>query len=264
MKKVCMVLCMIGVLGLIMGCLAGDKAIGGQNQKARVNIGVSASIHVDGSFEPLIDQIYEKLKSRVKGYRKEFRFCQFKFEQGQHQFSIPVFDRLVKFGTDEKRDMIYATLGYDVNLIKKLETMMSKITLKESYESGLASHVIFELVNRLYDITYYFKSVLVDHLNDVSLEQLSLIKSKEELTELYNTLERLSNLRTNVMSQIRTAIESAIKFEYNKTAMLTELKEIVDSKKSVSQLSLEIMQIGRKIQYFVDGKDEEIDERDLY
>ncbi|ANF34387.1 hypothetical protein A7978_04565 (plasmid) [Borrelia turicatae] len=264
MKKVFMVLCTIGILGLIMGCLAGGKAIGGQNQKVRVNIGVSSSIHVDGLLEPLIGQIYKKLKSRVKGYRKEFRACQFKFEQGQHQFSIPVFDKLVKFGTDEKRDMIYATLGYDVDLIKKLETMMSKITLKEAYESGLASHVIVELVNRLYDITYYFKSVLVDHLNDVSLEQLSLIKSREELTELYNALERLSNLRTNVMSQIRTAIESAMNFEYNKTAMLTELKEIVDSKKSVSQLSLEIMQIGHKIQYFVDGKDEEIDERDLY
>ncbi|AHH03989.1 Hypothetical protein BHY_1038 (plasmid) [Borrelia nietonii YOR] len=276
MKRMCVMLC---ALELMMGCSLGDEAkigsfVSDVVKRARVNRSTSGLTHVDSVFDHVsggtsdtktpVEQIYEKLKNRVEEYRRTFRTVRFKFKQDQHQFSIPIFEKFIKLN-EAKWDMIYAALGYDVNIIRKLETMMSKITLQELDDKlKSASGVVFCLSNRLYAVTYYFKSVLVDHLNDVSLEQLSLIKSEEDLTKLYDTLKILSDLMSKFIAQSKIVIKKAAKFENDNEAMLNEFVEMLSFERPVGKLILGIIQIGRGIQEFVDGKDEEVDEKDLY
>lgn len=262
MKKMCMILCAISTLGLVMGCEPGNNAVGDSltsdviDKEGRFEGKLSALTRVEGSSEHMLktskEQIYDKLTGELEKYRKAFRAAQFRFRRGHYYFQMSFFEKFPKFSGWDEKDIVYDTLGYDVGLITKLETIVNAITpaTAPTYFSNRPATIVAKLLDILYNTTFYIRRVVVDHLSDFNLEQLKDNKSAEELTTIYNAFKELSDLRTNAMSQIKIAIEKSEPLWRDRVVMTDELKKITDDESLVQDLKLKIMIKGLEIKFY--------------
>ncbi len=264
MKMICIIVC---ALGLVLGCSLEDQAKTGSFvsdiiKKVRAKRISRSSTDIEGTSgnapqntsdtKTSKEQIYDKLKNELEQYSKAFRTAQFRFRRGRYYFQMPFFEKFPKFSGWEEKDIVYDTLGYDVDLIAKLETIVRAITpaTAPTYFPTRPATIVAKLLDILYNTTYYMREVVVDHLNDVSLEQLGSIKSAEELTKIYNAFKELSALRTNAMSQIKIAIDESEPLWRDRVIMTNKLKKITDDESLVQDLKLKIIMKGLEIKYY--------------
>ncbi|AMR75904.1 hypothetical protein [Borrelia hermsii] len=197
------------------------------------------------------EEAYDGLERRVRESKNKFLDAGFQFAQGKHQFSIPFFERFAKFDGDAKKDIVYASLGYDIEVIGKLETLVNKIDPNApSYLSGLDKRIASDLLDILYNVTYYVREIVLNnHLNFFNLDKIKIndAVSSEDIIAIDVYLETLIQLRENLIPKLCLHISQAAA-EPGKAAMEAELKKITDQNGKIRQAVGKMVVIAKTIE----------------
>ncbi|AHH11133.1 hypothetical protein bcCo53_001159 (plasmid) [Borrelia coriaceae] len=230
--------------------LAGDELVGDTNLMPQGDGYEIAEEDLSVSLQTK-QEAYDKLDLRVKELKSKFLEASFEFIQGKHQFSFPYFERFAKFDGEDKKDIVYASLGYDVNVIKTLETMINKVDPNvPSYLSGLDKGIASNLLDILYNVTYYVREVaLNNHLNFFNLDK---IKNNDAITvenivAINVYLETLIKLRENLILKLKQHISLAGS-KSDRGAMEVELRKILDLKGDIRLTLGKIMVMTKSIE----------------
>ncbi|AHH03990.1 Hypothetical protein BHY_1039 (plasmid) [Borrelia nietonii YOR] len=200
------------------------------------------------------EEAYDGLEGRVRESKNKFLDMSFQFAKGKHQFSIPFFERFAKFDGDAKKDIVYASLGYDIKVIRKLETLVNKIDPNvPSYLSGLDKRIASDLLDILYNVTYYVKEIVLNnHLNFFNLDKIKINNAvlSEDIVAIDTYLETLIQLRENLIPKLCLYISQAAA-KPGKAAMEAELKKITDQNGEIRQAVGKMMAISKTIEDLV-------------
>ncbi|ANF34388.1 hypothetical protein A7978_04570 (plasmid) [Borrelia turicatae] len=200
------------------------------------------------------EESFDELERVVRESKNKFLDANFQFTQGKHQFSIPFFDRFAKFDGEDKKDIVYASLGYDIRVIKKLETLINKVDPNvPSYLSGLDKGIASSLLDILYNVTYYVREVVLNnHLNLFNLDKMKNNDAviSDNIIAVKDLLETLIQLREKLIFKLHRYIVLA-ESKSNKAAMEAELRKIIDQNGEIRQTLGRMMVITKTIEDLV-------------
>ncbi|AHH12998.1 Hypothetical protein BHO_0023301 (plasmid) [Borrelia hermsii YBT] len=138
-----------------------------------------------------------------------FSAAEIKFKKAAYQFNIPFFKVSSVFENDavDTQDGIYASLGYDFNIIKKLEMLFSKLDLQDPPTDNEDTAVAIKLLDLLKDATDSVKVILNEHLSGSRLTKIIASKGEGVITKINSLLDEVMRIRFDVTLNIIKEIE---------------------------------------------------------
>ncbi|UPA18965.1 hypothetical protein bpuCAU1_001231 (plasmid) [Borrelia puertoricensis] len=173
------------------------------------------------------DRAYYALKTRVDSYKEELKDAYNHFDLGKLLLNIPFKKISPDFFASDKQDKVYAGLGYDVEVIKQLGRVLSKLDFNGPYFINTDASVAHSLLVILNNITNYIRIVVNYYLSDGHLAQIRATKSESRLSEIYTSLEEFINISKDCMSKIKLQI-TFLESRMTREAVLSGIKELVD------------------------------------
>ncbi|ETZ17951.1 hypothetical protein BDCR2A_01146 [Borrelia duttonii CR2A] len=196
------------------------------------------------------EQAYDELENKVREFKNEFLDRSLRFASGKHQFSMPFFERFAKFDGDDKKDIVYSSLGYDVDVIRKLETLINKVDPNvPSYLSRLDKGIASGLLDVLYNVTYYVREVVINnHLNLFNLGNIktSSLITADDIASINVLIDTLMHLRRNLTLKLGRYIVLA-ESKTDKLEMEAVLRKIIKQNGDIRRLIAKIMFISQSI-----------------
>ncbi|WP_024653734.1 hypothetical protein [Borrelia persica] len=200
------------------------------------------------------EEAYDELANKVKKLKNKFLDESLLFAEGKHKFSMPFFERFAKFDGDDKKDMVYASLGYDVGVIEKLERLVSKVDSNvPSYLSRLDKGLASALLDVLYNVTYYVREVVLNnHLNFFNLEKIkkNYLITSNDIGSINVFLDELMYMRRNLTSQLHKYIVLA-ESKTDKSEMQAALRKIVEQNGEIKKSIVKMMFVAKSIENLV-------------
>ncbi|AHH03994.1 Hypothetical protein BHY_1043 (plasmid) [Borrelia nietonii YOR] len=176
----------------------------------------------------LRDAAYSKLSDKVTEYRMALSDAELKFKKAAYQFNIPFFKVSSVFDNEDgdAQDGIYASLGYDFNIIKKLEMLFSKLDLQDPPTDNEDTAVAIKLLDLLKDATDSVKVILNEHLSESRLTKIIASKGEGVITKINFLLDEVMRIRYDVTLKIIKEIERVQAKMNNDPDVLDKLSNI--------------------------------------
>ncbi|UPA18953.1 hypothetical protein [Borrelia puertoricensis] len=176
------------------------------------------------------------LKRTLVAFNKSFKDNYDTFEQGVNNsdyFNSRITFVHGQFANDfsKDKDNIYAALGYDVNAIRNLQTIVNALTGSNASNQDIMSADY--LLDSLRDITQFVLTVVDENEGDLSDFNLYILWQKSDLRTikyLKNCLDGLIARRIEVIGDVKQMLASAVEKLGNNEAIRSELEKIVSRK----------------------------------
>ncbi|WP_281862157.1 CRASP family complement regulator-acquiring lipoprotein [Candidatus Borrelia fainii] len=176
------------------------------------------------------------LKKTLVAFNKSFKENYDTFEQGANNsayFNSQITFVHGKFTNDfsKDKDNIYAALGYDVNAIRNLQTIVNALAGANASEQDIMSAE--NLLDFLRDTTQFVLTVVDENEGDLSDLNLYILRQRSNLRTikyLKKCLDGLLARRIEVIGDVKQMLASAVEKLGNNEAIRSELEKIVSSK----------------------------------
>ncbi|QFP42369.1 hypothetical protein F9Y90_04475 (plasmid) [Borrelia miyamotoi] len=149
-----------------------------------------------------------------------------------------------EFKDQDLINTIYASLGYDVKVINKLEKIIASLDLDVALQvnNELDKQLHDELLNLSYNmlfcLSYITNSAMLvvnDYLDEMRLSNLEKVSFTQKIVDLHNHIEEFIQNRAQFIEKIKDVILN-IKIG-NKQSMLSVLRDIMDDKGEIVSAS---------------------------
>ncbi|ANF34366.1 hypothetical protein A7978_04460 (plasmid) [Borrelia turicatae] len=176
------------------------------------------------------------LKKTLVAFNKSFKDNYDAFEQGSNNsayFNSRITFVHGQFANDFSRDKdnIYAALGYDVNAVLNLQTIVNALTGSKASDQDIMS--ADDLLDSLRDTTQFVLTVVDENEGDLSDFNLYILRQRSNLRTikyLKNCLDGLIARRIEVIGDIKQMLASAVEKLGDNEAIRSELKKIFSRK----------------------------------
>ncbi|AHF45575.1 hypothetical protein [Borrelia parkeri] len=149
-----------------------------------------------------VEQAYDILSNLVTKYEDSFNNEYIKFADKKELYGLLYEAALRSLKDSDKRDEVFAALGYDIAVINKLDDILDLIFVDETVYSA----VIKNLFEELLEITEITEEVFSEILSKEGLNKLkkkgmdAILKTYSDVTKFIETRERLiGKLKNQIM-----------------------------------------------------------------
>ncbi|ASQ29638.1 hypothetical protein CDQ96_04325 (plasmid) [Borrelia miyamotoi] len=199
----------------------------------RSNVGGNVS-RVQPFYISSKEKAYYTLKTKVGFYREELEEMQKHFNLKGVFFNIP-FNKISSDFVDlDRQDKVYASLEYDVEVIKKLGVVLNRLELDDlpfdNDDIAFARGLLIILNN----ITDCAEIVINCYLSNENLVQIKANKDEAKINKIYDHLEKFINQRKNCISDVKEQIK-LLESRISRDSLLLGIKEIINFKEKFGQ-----------------------------
>ncbi|AHH11142.1 hypothetical protein bcCo53_001152 (plasmid) [Borrelia coriaceae] len=173
------------------------------------------------------DRAFYALKTKVMSYREELQDAYDSFDLSELLLNIPFKKISPDFIASDKQDKVYAGLGYDVEVIKQLGRVLSKLDLNGPHFINIDAGVAKSLLVILNNMTDCIRTVVNFYLNDEKLSQIRANKDEVRINEINTNLEEFINISKHCMSTVKSQL-MVLDSKITRESVLSGLKEIID------------------------------------
>ncbi|APR65332.1 hypothetical protein baBA2_000926 (plasmid) [Borrelia anserina] len=175
-----------------------------------------------------IKKAHTKLSESVSKYKSELINEKNEFYLQSNLLNIPFKDIDSRFISPEEQSNIYLSLGYNIEVSKKLKVLLGKLNLKKDFSFGSNNDIEIanNLLNLLWQIGSYTKKTIYVYLDSDNLNQIKNRKTVTEINEIYNSFENFIQEKNKAIKIIQDQITS-LALKKDKQAILDELKRTV-------------------------------------
>ncbi|WP_025408481.1 hypothetical protein [Borrelia coriaceae] len=155
------------------------------------------------------DMAYTKLSDKISEYRMLLVNSEMDFKRADYQFNIPFFkiSPVLDDITGGAQDSVYASLGYNLDVIKKLEMFFSKLDLQDPPAANEDTAVAMKLLVFLKEITDLVKVTLNKHLSEERLAEAVANNGRGVILKIDSLVDKIMNMRDNLIVKIIEEIE---------------------------------------------------------
>ncbi|QFP42375.1 hypothetical protein F9Y90_04505 (plasmid) [Borrelia miyamotoi] len=180
------------------------------------------------------EKAYYTLKTRVGVYRDELEEMKKHFNLRGVFFNIPFNKISSNFVDLDRQDKVYASLEYDVEVIKQLGMVLNRLELDDlpfdNDDIAFARGLLIILNN----ITDCAEIVINCYLSNENLVQIKANKDEAKINKIYDHLEKFINQRKNCISDVKEQIK-LLESRISRESLLLGIKEIVNCKGKVGR-----------------------------
>ncbi|UGQ17968.1 hypothetical protein [Borrelia sp. RT1S] len=200
---------------------AGEEKVGGEDEEDNVADNANS---VEETEEAKANAAVNKLKTEGANYKKGMDDAKTEFEaldsSKQNKVSIPL--HVTGLRTRRDQPKIHASLGYDNETIKNLNTAIKTLQLRDGKTEEI------EIVEGVLKMLIHFDNSINEVFDEFSKENtFNLIKSENVLDEANAGLKEAIRMRDEFTSNAKEIIKTAAS-KKNPEDVKAELKKVID------------------------------------
>ncbi|QMU99642.1 hypothetical protein F0310_04315 (plasmid) [Borrelia sp. A-FGy1] len=190
---------------------------------------------VSRTVEEIEDEYDDIMNSVVlsSGLRKKVSELRYKYKRSKEAFTDGGYLR--QFGNDfykynpaytapHKVDYIYASLNYEVDIIKKLIEVLNRLLIYDPYDGYVL--VTSPLMRNLYTITQHEYDVLYNYLSDENLSKLIRSGELKKIRKVSILLDKFVKKKEDLIKRYRSQINIVVSKNHNKALIKKELNKL--------------------------------------
>ncbi|AMR75881.1 hypothetical protein [Borrelia hermsii] len=234
MKKISMLICLFGTLGLMLGCFAGGKVPGGNasgSHRFTGDIGAPSTPPPPRARYPQVVASYDALNTSLSALKASYSYNRDVFLPIKDQFKSSIFNEFkMDFNDDRARGDVYVSLKHEVADITNLKTVVDALTSSNASQSDKVFALC--LLYRLRASAMYIREIVDENEGILSQANLDVLRHSNDLRGmnlLKADLDEMLSLRNIVVDMAKGMLKEAVRVVGDNAKVLLVLNLITSA-----------------------------------
>ncbi|AHF45569.1 hypothetical protein [Borrelia parkeri] len=219
MQRVCMMICMLGLLSLMLGCPAGSSFIkeekgnysGVRNDNNLLTLVKMGEGRVARESKTPADQAYGALLENLNKLKTSLNYQPEEFNRSQFNNIFQVWVDSQGFKKErEDEDKVYASLNRDVEALSNLEIVVDNLASSGNHVVNWT--IAMKLLDNLKSSAEYISEVINDKGSILSRDNLVALRASNNVLGMHdikNILELMLLIRNNLIERVKIMLRGA-------------------------------------------------------